>query len=581
MSFENWDFTCADWVDRLKTGRTPIAELPLNKVYADAAVGYFDKLCIPDVAGQPLMKDAGGEWFRDIIRAAFGSVDFLTGQRAIDEIFILVPKKNSKTTNSAALGLVALLMNDTPNIEGIIVGPTQTIADTCFRQAVGMIEADEYLSRRFHVDANKYVITDLSKDPISGRPKKAKLKIKSFSTKVVTGTIPAFAIIDELHVMAEFKDADRVLGQITGGGITAQPTFVVYITTQSEREPTGVFKQNLDYARSVRDGTAEGQVKMLPVIYEFPEEMQRDEKRPWLNPDLWSWVLPNMGRSVYIEKLIPKFEQAKAKGPVELARWASQHLNLQVGIATHIGGWIGANYWLQCEEPGLTLKDILDRSEVAVVGFDNGGLDDLAGLAVFGRDRETRNWLGWFRAWAQSDVFERRQELQQKLLDFEAAGDLVVVPDEDPLSCFREVTEICCEIRDRDLFPESGAIGLDPNLVTDLVAMLKAKEFTAGSPSSQIVGIAQGWKLASSIWGWELRLKMKTFLHCGQPMMNWCLGNAKAELRGKNIAIEKSRAGPAKIDPLVAGFNAFELMARNPKADVRGSMFLEIEGVCV
>lgn len=569
MSFENWDFSCPDWEVKLKAGKTPIPDLPLDMREAEAAVKYFDKLCIPDIKGQPKMQEAAGEWFRDIIRAAFGSVkNAATGERWIEEIFILVPKKNSKTTNSAALGLVAMLMNKTPNIEGVIIAPTIAVANTCFRQAVGMIKADEYLTRRFRVVEHMKEIIDMEADADTGQPRNAKLMIKAFDVKVVTGTIPAFAIIDELHVMAADKNADRVLGQITGGAITEQETFIIYITTQSETPPVGVFKEQLQYARGVRDGKYKEDVKTLAVIYEFSEAVQTDDEKPWRNPELWPMVLPNLGRSVKLEKLIPKFRQAEAKGAAELARWASQHLNIEIGLALHSERWIGADYWTSCADPVLTLDEILLRSEVVTVGFDGGGLDDLAGLAVIGRCSKTRRWLSWSKAWAHPDVFERRKQIETTLRDFEADGDLVVVPDNDPLKIFRDVTEIISKIHKTGLLPENEAVGLDSQAVADLVDMLLAAELTLG-PGGHICAVAQGWQLSSAIWGIELKLKVKSLLHKGSRLMNWVLGNAKAELKGKNIYISKAAAGKAKIDPLTALFNAYQLMAKNPEAEMK------------
>ncbi len=59
----------------------------------------------------------------------------------------------------------------------------------------------------------------------------------------------------------------------------------------------------------------------------------------------------------------------------------------------------GADFW---EEQGrcISLDDILRRADVVTVGIDGGGLDDLLGMYVIGRDRETREWLGWGHAWA-------------------------------------------------------------------------------------------------------------------------------------------------------------------------------------
>ena len=49
-------------------------------------------------------------------------------------------------------------------------------------------------------------------------------------------------------------------------------------------------------------------------------------------------------------------------------------------------------------------------------------------------------------------------------------------------------------------------------------------------------------------------------------MMDWCVGNAKEETTKRSVSIVKYASGKAKIDPLMAGFNATKLLEANPEA---------------
>ena len=570
----DFSFACPDWREKLVRGQTPIADIPVDQIEADTAVAFFDKLVVPDIPGQPTMAEVGGDWFRDILRSAFGAVTFEADPqrpgktkmvRQVGEVFILVPKKNSKTTNAAALGIVALLMNRTPNIDGVIIGPTQEVADKCFAQATAMIEADEYLRRRFKIVEHKKTIIDLHVDETTGIRMNAKLKIKSFDPKVVTGSIPAFAILDELHVMAESHHASRVIGQIRGGMITNSESLLVIITTQSEVPPAGVFKSELDYARGVRDGRNTVGVRMLPVLYEFPVEIQSDPDKPWRNVNLWAQVLPNIGRSVSLDRLIPDYRQACDKGPEEEIRWASQHLNIEIGIGLHADRWPGVLFWSGAKRP-VTLDLLLSTSDVCTIGYDGGGLDDLAAICVIGRHRDTKEWQVWVRAWAQPEVFDRRKSIAENLRGFERDGDLVVCSSVD--QNIQEAADICEQVFEAGLLPEKAGIGLDAFGISALLDELEARDLGG----DLLLAVGQGYKLQSVILSLPLKLKGGSVVHGGQPILDWAVGNAKMERRASNYVVTKAAAGSAKIDPLMALFNAAMLMQNHPEAASGGAL---------
>ena len=536
-----WDLACRDWQARIKAGKSLLPDLPLFEADAKKAVAIFNQLRLPDVPGRPAMLNAVGDWQRDLVRALFGSYDEAAGERHIREIFQLVPKKNSKTTSGAAIMLTAVLLSKRPRAEFLMVAPTQEVADLAFRQAVGMVQADPVLLAKFHIQEHI--------KRLMYRPTGAFLKVKSFDPKIVTGTKPAGVLIDELHVIAESHDADRVIGQLRGGLVSQPEGFLVTITTQSERAPAGVFRAELMKARAVRDGSL--QAPILPLLYEFPPDVD------WRDAKHWHMVTPNAGRSVTVARLEEDSRQAEAAGEEEFRRWASQHLNVEIGLALHSDRWAGADQWERRAETGLDLESVIARSEIITVGIDGGGLDDLLGLAVIGRERDTGRWLTWAHAWAHPSALERHKGQAARFRDFERDGDLTIVSSigED----VEDVADITARVFQSGRMDKAGVDIHGIGAILDAIVEL-------GVDQEMVVGISQGWKLTGSIKTVERKLAEGAMVHGGAPMMTWCCSNAKVEPKGNAVAITKQAAGFAKIDPLMAVFNAAALMALNPQS---------------
>lgn len=548
----HWTFAVPDWRERIEAGKSLLPTLPIDQAEYERATAIFDKLRLPDVVGKPALKDAGGEWFRQIVGTVLGSVDKDTGERQVPELFLLAPKKSSKTSNGAAFMITGLLLNERPRAEFLMVAPSLAIAHLAFTQAIGMIEADEtgFLRRRMHVQEHLRKITD--------RRTKASLAIKTFDASILTGIKPAGVLLDELHEIAKSAAAERIIGQIRGGMIAVPEAFFAMITTQSDQPPRGAFAAELNNARGIRDGRTGG--RTLSVLYEFPERFINDKTVPpiWWDSKYWWMVTPNLGKSVTLAKLEETLDRAQRDGPHEVIRWASQHLNIEIGLALGSNRWAGAEFWQKGMDRSITLDALLDRCEAVVPGIDGGGLDDLFGLTLIGRDRETKDWLSWSHAWCHKGVLERRKSIASQLLEFQARGELTIVDDE--LGDVSAIVEIVADVKARGLL---AGVAVDPAGLGEFVDALA--EIGVTVETKLLWGAPQGFALMNAIKTTERKLASGTFRHAASKLMAWCVGNLKIEPTATAIRATKQNAGDAKIDPVMALFNAAWLMATNPQ----------------
>ena len=513
------------------------------------AVGIPNPANEVDELGRPVPPNYGQvcrPWITEIAAAVHGAYEVETGERLIREVMLKVPKKNWKSGIAAGLMLSLMVLNWRQSNEGAVIAPTKEAADNVFKPLKDAIIADPEMAELFHIQPNIRTVTH--------RVTGMSCRVYAADTDTIAGKIWAFVIFEELWLLAQRKGAEDLMLEATGGQASRPEGVVISITTESDDEPVGIYKAKLEFARGVRDGKINAP-HFLPLLYEWPEDMVKS--KAYMKPENFHLVNPNWGASVDPVDFMRKFDEATVAGGQSLRVFLAKRLNVPPSEMTG-GSWSGAAHWVGAAVlPGLTLEQLLDRSEVVTVGIDGGGLDDLLGLAVVGRERETGRWLAWSRAWAHIGVLKLRKSIAEQLKKFEADGDLVLVANigEDT----DELVEIVAKIEESGLLAQAG---VDPaglgTILDDLVA--------AKVPQEKVVGISQGWRMSGAIKTAERKLLQGVLVHGGQPLMAWCVGNAKVVPVGNAVNITKQTSGTAKIDPLMALFDAVELMGRNPEA---------------
>ena len=543
-----WTTALPDWERRIVARESLVPVKPLFPEEAEDAMSVFSALRMVDADGSPTMGEACQPWVTDLVEALFGAYDRKRKRRLITNYFLMVSKKNGKSMIAAAVMLTALILNTRQSGEFIILAPTKEAADNAYKPIREMILADDELTDRFHEQQHIKTVTC--------RLTRATLKVVAADSATVTGKKAIGVFVDELWEFGKHAKAAAMLTEATGG-ITSRPEgFVFYCTTQSDAPPAGVFLDKLSYARKVRDGLV-SDPRFLPVIYEFPEHML--EAKSYEDLDNAYVTNPNWGVSVDAEVIAQKIQEAQEAGEHAVRDIRAKHLNIQIGMNLRSDRWAGADFWEQqgVLEPTFSLADLIERSEVVTMGGDGGGLDDLLGQYAIGRCKETRRWLGWAHAWAHPSVLERRKEIAPRLQDFARDDHLTLVEH-----IGQDIDQFAANVA---MVHEAGVLdklGLDPQ---GIGAILDALEMS-GVPTDKIVGVTQGWKLTSPIKTAERKLAEGLFVHSGQPLMAWCVSNAKIVPSANAVLITKQASGTGKIDPLMAMLNAVYLMSLNPVA---------------
>lgn len=504
-----------------------------------------------------------------------------------DKLFLvgesMIPTHNS--TTAAGIMMTALILNWRMEAEFLILSPTKEIADNSFKPAAAMVRADPDLEALFLVQDHLRTITH--------RVTGASLKVVAADSNTVSGKKAVGVLVDELWLFGKNPRADAMLLEATGGLASRPEGFVIYLTTQSDEPPAGVFKTKLEYARNVRDGIIVDP-QFLPVLYEFPTAMVK--AKAYLKPENFYITNPNLTNpndpsdagSVNVVFLERGWRVAQEEGEAKKRIFLAKHLNVEIGLNLRADRWRGAEHWEAAARlDHVSLDWMIKNCEVITMGIDGGGLDDLLGVAALGRtkceyevtipehfDEETgekqpaqtymtKLWVAWLHAYAHPTVFKQRPDIATKLVDMKKEGTVTVVnyPGEDVAKIGKIVSKI-------DRAGLLNAVGLDPNMIGSILDAILLE----GVDSEKMVKVNQGSRLAGSIKTTERKLWEGVLVHDGNLLGNWMAGNAKVVVRGNGIYITKQVSGLAKIDALIALLNCVALMELNPESMAMGNI---------
>jgi len=434
------------------------------------------------------------------------------------------------TTSGSLLYLAAFLANEIPNHSYTIIAPTVAIASFAFDTIRAAIQADgelnSFVKIRSHIKEIEHLQTG------------ARISVKALSLQTLTG-LRGSVFFDEIHVAGAMRDGQKLRQQLRGALASNPSARALYITTQSDDEPAGIFRNMLNYARQVRDGTITD-ASFLPVLYEPWPGCD-----PWNDESVWKNLMPSYPHIAGPEFYRAAIAEANASGPSAVAEAKSQYFNIEIGAGESGGEWsVAAAYGYLNEE--FDLEDLIDSSVRLSIGVDLGGSADLTALAVLGVQPDG-SWKTWIRGWITPDGLKLNVKNMSRFDQFRDENHLVYSKPGQDVS---DIVGICTDLRD---IGKLNGVGVDPAGAADLADALEDAGFVM---EENLHGVGQSaFRLAPAVRTIERKAERGTLTFATQPLMGWALGNIVIRQKGNAPAIEKQYALD-RIDPVAALLDA-------------------------
>lgn len=305
-------------------------------------------------AGQPLVFE---DWQKEFWWEAL-EFDPATGLRVYNEVGLGLPRKNSKSTMTSAMGIYLLDADGEPEPEVYVAAAARAQAGIVMGQSIRMVQASPLLLDRL-VPRRAQILA-----PRTG----GVMRSLSADAALQHGLNPSGNIVDELHA---HKSPDLWTALTTGTGAREQP-LSLWISTAGVADEgvlydiyNSMFLGNGELERrgflTIYRNRADG-----VLIYWYGAALDADIEDPavWMGTNPASWLTP--------EILGQSYRKLRARGAV--TEWRRYHLNQFLGVEE---SWLPDGAWRACKSD-LPLNPVLPVG----VGLDRAPDGKIAALVV-------------------------------------------------------------------------------------------------------------------------------------------------------------------------------------------------------
>lgn len=486
-------------------------------------------------------------WQCFFLGVSFGWVRKEDGFRRFREIYSEIPRKNSKSTMAAIIGLYMFAMDGEQGAEVYSAATSEAQAFEIFRPAWKMTKNAPDFKECFNISqggsdknpGNIYSMTTGSRfETVIGKPG--------------DGSSPHAWLLDEFH---EAKTEESYDTGKTGMGARSQPLMVVITTAGTNTAyPCYALRKNCE---KVLSGELVNE-ELFALIYTI------DPEDNWTDINTWRKANPNYGVSIYAD-----FLESQRKTAIQDPRKQNiikcKHLNMWSNAGD---AWMNMVEWNQCYDPEINIEQF--HGKPVFIGLDLASKIDIAAkIYVFKKgevyyvfsqyyipedrtfDEEHAHYAGWVHEGyieatpgSRIDIDAIQESIKQDAKDFGLAGSE----------------------------NGSGEICNDPWNAQQLITNLIAENIACVEISQTVSMLSEPMKEIEAL------VKAGNLRHDGNPVTNWMIANVCCRVDKKDNIFPFKEGNENKIDGAVALITA---MARAMYTQADESSVYNQRGVLV
>lgn len=471
-------------------------------------------------AGKPVILDL---WQKALIQTIFGFVDD-KGFRKYREVFIVVARKNGKSTLLSAIGLYMLFADGEGGAQVCCVASKKDQAKIVFEEAKNMVAQSKLLKK--HIRKRKgdlYVdLTFSNFEPLTS------------DSNTLDGLNMHCGILDEVHA---WKDRNVYDVSKQSMGARQQPLLISISTAGFVRE--NIYDSLYEHSENNLNGLIDDE-RFISFIYEL------DSRKEWINPKAYIKANPGLGTiksQEYLDEQVKRAKNDKSYLPTVLTK----DFNIR---ETAVGAWL--SFEVVDNKSTFETKNL--SGCYGIGGVDLSSVGDLTcASCLIRKNNELYLAQMYFIPEEKAKRKEEEDHVPYKL--WKEQGYIKFC--HGTMVNFSDVTDWFNELRDKYKI-YTVWVGYDPWGAAQWIEEMKQNGYVL----EEVIQGAKTMSTPMKILAADLEAKKLNYNN--NPILKWCLTNTQKEVdKNDNIRPVKGKNAKQRIDGAVSLIDSYVIYQRH------------------